>query len=114
MELSAAKEGESHEPVNDGAFDEYMTEVWFKPFREDLNPHRGLSFRIQDDRHYGNCFPFLYLNGEPLCLIGPDCRCILPREVLVRDSCGSIPSAPKFEGLALYREPQPAHACGLL
>lgn len=75
MELSAAKEGESHEPVNDGAFDEYMAEVWFKPFREDLNPHKGLSFRIEDDRHYGNCLAFLYLNGEPLCLLGPDCSC---------------------------------------
>ena len=78
MELSAGTEGGS-DPVFDDAFDEYMAEVWFKPFREDLNPHKGLAFKIQDDRHYGNCYPFLYLNGEPLCLVGPDCMLLLTK-----------------------------------
>lgn len=35
--------------------------------------HRGLSWRIEDNRHYGRCSPFLYYNGEPLCIVGPDC-----------------------------------------
>ena len=27
-----------------------------------------------DRRHYGNCRPFLYYRGEPLCVLGPDCK----------------------------------------
>lgn len=32
-----------------------------------------LAWRPPDSRHYGNCIPFLYVRGEPLCLVGPDC-----------------------------------------
>lgn len=47
----------------------YIEEGW----SEYLPPkQKGLAFRIQDNRHYGRCFPFLYFNGEPLCLLGPD------------------------------------------
>lgn len=27
-----------------------------------------------DPRNYGSCYPFLYYKGEPLFLIGPDCK----------------------------------------
>ena len=27
-----------------------------------------------DQRHYGNCRPFFYYKGEPLCILGPDCK----------------------------------------
>lgn len=31
-------------------------------------------WRMKDNRHYGNCLPFCYIKGEPMCLVGPDCR----------------------------------------
>lgn len=34
--------------------------------------HRGLALTTLDTRHYGRCKPFLYWNGEPMCLLGPD------------------------------------------
>ena len=32
----------------------------------------GLKFLILDPRHYGNCFPFFFYNGEPLVVFGPN------------------------------------------
>jgi hypothetical protein len=46
-----------------------VEEGWTEPI---IPGRRGLGFRIPDSRHYGRCFPFLYWQGEPLCLIGPD------------------------------------------
>lgn len=42
---------------------------------------QGIHFRIPDPRHYGTCHPFFYIDGEPLCLVGPDCN---PRKVNFR------------------------------
>lgn len=47
----------------------YIEEGWTDPT---LPTHRGLAFKIPDNRHYGRCTPFLYWNGEPLCRVGPD------------------------------------------
>ena len=39
----------------------------------------NLRFRNPGDkRHYGKCTPFFFYNGEPLCLIGPDCELFRP------------------------------------
>lgn len=48
----------------------YVEDGW----SEILNKRpKGWAISIKDDRYYGNCVPFLYLNGEPLIIIGPDC-----------------------------------------
>jgi hypothetical protein len=36
------------------------------------------AIRLDDPRHYGNCIPFCYVRGEPMCLLGPDCRIGIP------------------------------------
>lgn len=38
----------------------------------------GFHFFQADDRHYGNCFPFAYWRGEPLCILGPDAYMNIP------------------------------------
>lgn len=48
--------------------------AWFEHDQKDTSNQKGWALRIEDNRHYGRCRPFLYLDGEPLCLIGPDCR----------------------------------------
>ena len=48
----------------------YVEDVWNKPVK-----HAPLiRLTLRDDRHYGNCIPLLYFKGEPLIVIGPDCR----------------------------------------
>lgn len=32
------------------------------------------AWRMKDNRHYGNCLAFCYIKGEPMCLVGPDCK----------------------------------------
>lgn len=35
----------------------------------------GFKFRDRDDpRHYGRCWALCYYNGNPLVIIGPDCK----------------------------------------
>lgn len=45
--------------------------------------------RMKDSRHYGNCIPFCYIRGEPMCLLGPDCSLHLTRAVQHRVVDGS-------------------------
>lgn len=42
---------------------------------------KSLDFSIErkltkdnDPRNYGRCFVFFYYKGDPLCVIGPDCK----------------------------------------
>lgn len=49
----------------------YIEDGWGDTFNK---KQRGWSWIQQDDRNYGKCQPFLYYNGEPLIVIGPDCR----------------------------------------
>lgn len=48
----------------------YIEDEFSKPAK----PSPLLRLQITDDRHYGNCVPLLYYRGEPLVIIGPDCK----------------------------------------
>lgn len=38
-------------------------------------PKKGFSWSEPNDtRNYGKCWKFAYWNGNPLCIIGPDCK----------------------------------------
>lgn len=54
-----------------GEVEYFIEDGWNATF---ANKPSGLSLKTTDTRHYGNCTPFLYYNGEPLILIGPDCN----------------------------------------
>lgn len=61
------------------------------------NKPQGLSFKPKDTRHYGNCTPLMYYNGEPLILIGPDCNLYLQRDFLSCISNGNIDILPNWQ-----------------
>lgn len=48
----------------------YVEDRWTRPVKN----APLLRLTLKDDRHYGNCIPFLYFKGEPLILLGPDCK----------------------------------------
>jgi len=65
--------------------------------------HKGFRFRIEDPRHYGRCIPFLYFDGEPLCLLGPDLIFsigLLAAIVLLLRSFESALIRPKYPNLS--------------
>ncbi len=43
-------------------------------YSKTARPSPLLRLKLKDDRHYGNCIPLLYYRGEPLVIIGPDCK----------------------------------------
>ena len=70
---------EEHEEIEEHEEHNYIEEQWTN---KTSDYHRGFSISIPDERHYGRCTPFMYYNGEPLILIGPDCRSCVTRGVL--------------------------------
>lgn len=62
---------EDNEYSDEGERQEYYIEDGWE---EVLNKKpKGWAIKPRDHRHYGNCLPLLYNNGEPLIVIGPDC-----------------------------------------
>ena len=56
----------------------YIEDEWInKPMMQ-----KGFSLTHRDSRHFGNCIPLLFLDGEPLIVIGPDCRLRIIRDLL--------------------------------
>lgn len=46
--------------------------------KREYYPKEGFHWTDPDDhRHYGGCCAFAYWNGQPLCVIGPDCKLYL-------------------------------------
>ena len=44
--------------------------------KSDTNEDKPLwsIFGLESKRNFGKCFPFFFYKGEPLCIIGPDCK----------------------------------------
>lgn len=58
-------------PFDDIDEEYYMDDGW----KESLNGKvKGWSLYLKDQRNYGNCLPLLFYSGEPLIILGPDCK----------------------------------------
>ena len=68
------EEVQEHEVYIDDEPEVYVEDGWNKPVKS----APLLRLTIKEDRNYGNCTPLLYYRGEPLVVVGPDCRLISP------------------------------------
>lgn len=72
IQQSSSSEDDNHSQGNEEV-------VFYHPSKNGEDHQRHYESVItwsdpEDDRHYGYCYPFLYYKGEPLCLLGPDCK----------------------------------------
>ena len=56
---------------------EFQDEAWGEEHghQQIYLPKKGFSWtNPEDPRFYGKCWKFAYWDGQPLCVIGPDCK----------------------------------------
>ena len=58
--------------LDDSAEEEYyVDDGWTESLK---GTAKGWSIYSRDQRNYGNCLPLIFHDGEPLIIVGPDCR----------------------------------------
>lgn len=63
--------GRSQVTLDDDLEEYYVDDGWTESFQ---GKAKGWSLSLKDERNYGNCLPVLFYDGEPLIILGPDCK----------------------------------------